>query len=268
MESFAVGSLAIPTRPFFFLVAVLGALAVGNRLAKRSGMEVERALWSVLFVGVASARLAFVLIYWPSYIGRPWTVLDLRDGGMNVVVGIAGAIFMALFLAVRNRPQRRPILASLMVGLALWGAMTTALQAGKATTPIPAITLPDLGGKSVALQSFTGKPVIINLWASWCPPCRREMPVLQEAQKTHKDIIFVFANQGESADAVRAYLIAHALQMENVLIDRHGAIAKQARAAGLPTTLFFDRHGTLVDTRIGELSHASLEERLTKLVSP
>lgn len=87
-------------------------------------------------------------------------------------------------------------------------------------------------------------------------------------QKAHSDIVFVFANQGESDGIVRAYIQSQALRLENVLLDEEGAIAKQVGSAGLPTRLFFDRHRRLVDTRVGELSQGSLEQRLMKLQSP
>jgi thiol-disulfide isomerase/thioredoxin len=268
MESFNIGPFTFSSGLLFFFIATLLAFFVGGRIAKRYGTDVEIALWSILFVGVASARLAFVLTYWRNYANSPWTIFDVRDGGVNTAVGICGSVLMAIVLVIKDRTRRRPILASLLTGLALWGGMTTALQAGRPATSIPDVILHKLEGDRIPPGSLVGKPVVINLWASWCPPCRREMPVLQEAQKTHNDVVFVFANQGESAEAVRAYVDAEALRLENILLDKEGAIAKHAGSAGLPTTLFFDRHGKLVDTRVGELSRASLEQRLTKLQSP
>lgn len=225
-------------------------------------------MWSVLFVGLASARLAFVLVYWRSYASSPWTIFDIRDGGMNTTVGVAGAILMAVLLAVRHQAWRRPLLASLFSGLSLWVGMTTALDLSRPDTSLPAVVLPDLSGDQVALESFKGKPLVINLWATWCPPCRREMPVLQEAQKKHRDIAFIFANQGESPAVVRNYLGAAGLRLDNVLVDQAGSVAKHVGAAGLPSTLFFDRDGSLVETRVGELSSASLEQRLGILQRP
>ncbi|MFC7513696.1 prolipoprotein diacylglyceryl transferase family protein [Herbaspirillum sp. GCM10030257] len=268
MESFTLGPFALSSGLLLFFVTILLSFFVGDRVAKRYGTDIEVALWSILFVGIASARLAFVLVYWRSYVSSPWTIVDIRDGGMNTIVGISGAVLMAIVLVIKDRTRRRPILASLLTGLALWGGMTTALQAGRPATSIPEIVLPDLAGDRVSLRSLVGKPVVINLWASWCGPCRREMPVLQEAQKMHNDVVFVFANQGESSKVVRAYIDSESLRLENVLLDREGTIAKHAGSAGLPTTLFFDRHGKLVDTRVGELSRASLEQRLTQLQGP
>ena len=70
---------------------------------------------------------------------------------------------------------------------------------------IPAIALVTASAQTVDLRSYQGQPLVINLWATWCPPCRREMPVLAQAQKEHPDIRFLWINQGEDATAVMRY---------------------------------------------------------------
>lgn len=268
MDSFAVGPLTFPTEPVLFLVAVVLAFSVGRWFARRIGISVERALWSVLFVGVASARLAFVVTYWSSYADSPWAVFNIRDGGMNTVLGITGAALMAALLAARNKAMRRAIAVSVLTGLTLWGGMIATLQVNRTSKLLPAIALFNLEGQTVALDTLKGKPVVINLWASWCPPCQREMPALQEAQKQHGNVVFVFANQGETAKAVHEYIGSKHLTLENVLLDQTGSIAMHVSAAGLPTTLFFDKHGELVDTRMGEVSQGSLAQRIKQLQAP
>lgn len=232
------------------------------------GTDIERALWAILLVGIGSARLPYLFLYWQAYASKPWTIVDIRDGGLDVMNGVAAAILMAVVLGFRHQSWRRPLTASLLTVFTLWGGITLMLEAGKQPTSIPQIALMDIQGRSVPVDSFVGKPIVINLWATWCPPCRREMPVLRDAQKAHTDVVFLFANQGESPDAVRAYLGSESLQMENVLLDRAGVIAKHVGSFGLPTTLFFDRHGVLVDTRVGELSHATLEQRIKSMRTP
>ncbi|HEY0843797.1 MAG TPA: prolipoprotein diacylglyceryl transferase family protein [Noviherbaspirillum sp.] len=265
MDSFQIGPLAFPTALVVFVAAVMVALFAGKRIDRAHGRQVETALWTILFVGVASARLAFLFIYWKSYAGNPWTVLDLRDGGFNIGVGVAGGLLMAGLLAFRSRVLRKPLAVSLASAAVLWTGLTLVLSAEDDTARLPPLALANLDGKPVSIESFSGKPVVVNLWATWCPPCRREMPVFRQAQQANKDITFVFANQGESPDSVRGFLDAEGLVLQNVLLDPGGNLAKAVGSVAMPTTLFYDRAGKLVGTRIGQVSEATLMQRLQAL---
>lgn len=264
MESFSLGPLAIPVRQALFLLACLVALVIGQRLARRRGTDVESSLWATLVAGLLAARMAFVVSYWEQYAANPLSVLDIRDGGFSVPVGIFATVLIASILAYRNRLGRLPILASVSAGLTIWLALAAALDLSRESRSIPDVTLTDLSGRSVNVRSLSGKPMVINLWATWCPPCRREMPVLRDAQQANPDVTFVFANQRESAEAVRAYLESEGLELRNVLLDPAGAFPRHAGSPGLPTTLFYNGSGTLVDTRVGELSAATLATRLER----
>ncbi len=138
------------------------------------------------------------------------------------------------------------------------------VQPGAGQRDMPALEFPalDSPATTVRLTSFKGKPTVVNLWATWCPPCVREMPMLQQAQASLPDVNFVFLNQGEPADRVGAWLQARDLQLRNMLIDETRAGVAAFRQSALPMTLFFDAEGQLVSTRIGELSAATLAERL------
>lgn len=267
MESINLGPLAVPVRQALFFLACVIAFIIGQRLSRRRGTDVERGLWATLAVGVVSARIAFVVPYWQSYMANPLSILDIRDGGFSSIVGIIGAVLMALILAFRNRVWRLPLLASVAAGLTIWLGLTAALDLNKQASSIPEVSLTDLNGQAVTVKSFAGKPIVINLWATWCPPCRREMPVLRDAQQANPNVTFVFANQGETGQAVRAYLKAESLELKNILLDQGGSIPRQVGSLGLPTTLFYDSNGTLVDTRVGELSAATLAQRLESLGS-
>lgn len=127
---------------------------------------------------------------------------------------------------------------------------------------IPAIQLTDLDGEEVDLQQFEGRPVVVNLWATWCPPCRREMPVLEQAAAESPDVAFVFANQAESAGLVRDFLDGEGLELDNVLLDADSEVARHFQARALPTTLFFGSDGELSDVHLGEVSRAQLANYL------
>jgi thiol-disulfide isomerase/thioredoxin len=131
--------------------------------------------------------------------------------------------------------------------------------------PLPSLTLQSLDGRAVRLADFVGKPTVINLWASWCPPCRREMPAMQQAQAANPEVNFVFVNQGEEPPAVVEYLSRQRLVLRNVLLDPQGSTGAALDTGALPTTLFFDANGLLVSIRLGELSSATLNQRLAAI---
>ena len=93
------------------------------------------------------------------------------------------------------------------------------------------------------------------------------MPALQAGQESNPDIHFVFANQRESKHLVETYLSQEGLALENVLLDQPGILAQEIASHGLPTTLFVDKEGRLIDFRLGELSAATLQDRLDALRS-
>lgn len=155
-------------------------------------------------------------------------------------------------------------IALLACGAGIWAAYAL-LQATE--RPLPKLTLATPGGESVALERFAGHPVVVNLWATWCPPCRREMPLLAAAQREHPSVDFVFADQGEAAAAIERYLSEQKLELRNVLLDSNAQLSREFTVPGMPTTLFFDRQGKLVDTQVGELSPEALAKHLDKVAA-
>lgn len=163
------------------------------------------------------------------------------------------------------------VAAGWLLGSSVKSSDTTAASASAAAQrpvsppaggSIPAIELPDLDGEAVDLQQFEGRPVVVNLWATWCPPCRREMPVLEQAAAENPDVAFVFANQAESAELVRDFLDGEGLALDNVLLDADSEVARHFQARALPTTLFFGSDGELSDVHLGEVSRAQLSDYL------
>ena len=123
-----------------------------------------------------------------------------------------------------------------------------------------------LSGESTNLAALAdGKPLVVNLWASWCPPCLREMPMLAAAQQRETGVSFVFANQGENRTTVQHYLSASQINLANVLLDRDTTLGFVAGSGMLPITLFYDASGQLVATHLGARSAASLAKKLKPL---
>ncbi len=263
MEAITLGPLAVPFGLLALLIAMLAGLAVGKWAGGARRVDAEPLLWAVALVGLLTARLVFVFLYQDQYLAAPWSMLDIRDGGYFAPAGLLAIVVATTWLAWRNRDRRAPLLYAVGAGVAIWGAavlLPLALPAQR--MQVPQITLSDTSGRPIALKDFAGKPLVINLWASWCPPCRREMPVLGAAQLRHPEINFVFANQGESPQTVRNYLAGEVFRLDHVLLDSGRQLSAILGSVGLPSTLFFDARGVLVERRMGELSAATLRQRL------
>ncbi len=247
--------------------AVAATLAVGNRLGRRAGIAVEPLVWQAILLGLVVARLAFVWEFRSAYLASsPLAIFDIRDGGWNPTAGFVGAWLFALGRPSRPAALKKALRSALLTGSVVWALGAVVLSARPDNGPaLPALELTSLDGRPVNLAAFKGKPTVVNLWATWCPPCVREMPVLQQAQRERADVEFVFLNQGESAERVSAWLRARQWPLRNVLIDVHWQAGAALQQRALPTTLFFDADGRLVSTRVGELSAATLAERLRAL---
>ncbi|MBN9428577.1 MAG: TlpA family protein disulfide reductase [Burkholderiales bacterium] len=265
-QSIQIGPLALPLSLVLLALAVIIALLVAGRMARKSGLDAEGPVYKILLVGLLVARLAFVYQFSTVYLNAPWTILDIRDGGWNAPAGLIGAWLYAMTLTRRVAALRRPLLSALALASVVWGAgmlwLTVSMPDAR---PLPEFTAASIDDRQVALPAFKGKPTVINLWATWCPPCRREMPALEQAQKDHPDVNFVFLNQGESPAKVRQFLDGNRLALHNVLFDPKREVARLFNQSALPTTLFFDADGHLAGIRVGELSQATIAHRLGAL---
>ena len=131
--------------------------------------------------------------------------------------------------------------------------------------PTLVLTELDSGTQLTLPQAARGRPVVVNLWASWCGPCRQEMPLLAAAQQRESTVGFLFVNQGETDSAMRAYMTRQGLVLREVLLDAGSTLGPAVGSRGLPTTLFYDARGRLVDAHMGVLNAAALESRLREL---
>jgi thiol-disulfide isomerase/thioredoxin len=263
----SIGPFVISLHRLFLLAGVLVAFgAAALMLRGEARARSSSILWTSIFAGAIAARIAYVLTHGQHYRENLVEILQVWDGGMNALLGVATAFVVAALLAVRREVDTKRVLASLLIGMSAWGLLHVVADSAREehSQPLADITLSTLDGKPTPLRSFAGKPVVLNLWATWCPPCRREMPVLSVAQAEHEHVHFVFANQNETADQVLRFLSAQRLPIQNVLLDA-GSLATEYRAVGLPTTLFFDRDGRLQHVHMGELSAPRLADYLSSV---
>lgn len=262
-----LGPFAFSTGLIALLFGLVAALATAGFLRKRGLPDAGAALYLALIAGLLLARVAYVLRWRQQYLEQPFGILNLRDGGFDPAAGLVGLVLAALLIGWRRPTLRKALAAGALAGLAAWGfaTLTAQLLREAMRQPMPAVVLRDLEGHEVVMQSLRGKPLVVNLWATWCGPCRSELPMLVEAQRRMPQLRFVFADQGEDAATVADYLRRERLAPQLVLIDGKLDLSAHYGVHGYPTTLFLDADGILRDQHMGELSRATLADRLRRI---
>ena len=293
MMSISIGPLALPLAPVVLLLSLVVAAALARWRVQRAGFEEQAraagdTVWFAAFLGLSAARLAFVLQHFGAYAGTPVAMLDIRDGGWNSWVGFAVAAAWLIWRGWQQRQQPsfgKAWAAAAVCVLAAWG-VAQALWLTPRGQPMPDLVfqpLPDAvaavapaaqlqqGAQTQPLaaqnlkQAAAGRPAVVNLWATWCAPCRAEMPMLAAAQAREPDIAFLFVNQGEAAAQVHRYLLTLPEPLREVWLDPQSALGPAVGSAGLPTTLFYDAQGNQVGAHFGILSAPALQARLRTL---
>jgi len=127
------------------------------------------------------------------------------------------------------------------------------MQQPKVSKPAPDFTLPALDGKKVSLSSYRGKLVLLHFWATWCVPCRHEMPLLHELEKALlKGLRVVCINvERNHSDKVKAF-VGEVTPHFHTLLDPSGEVRNHYAVRGLPTSYLIDRKGNIVGRFIGE----------------
>nr|WP_281241254.1 TlpA disulfide reductase family protein [Thorsellia anophelis] len=110
------------------------------------------------------------------------------------------------------------------------------------------------------------KAVIINLWASWCPPCRREMPALQMVQSTRDDAVIILINQQESEETIIHFFKENNLVFSHVYLDTQGSMMNNNFLHALPSTLYIDNQGNWQGIHTGELTQSALHAKIDSLI--
>lgn len=260
-----IGPLALPSGHLLLIISLLLATAVGWLVGRRQQRNPERQLFYLLIIGLLVARLAFVIRYFDYFQDSLWGVLDIRDGGFIIWPGVIAVLVGGFWMAWRDATLRRSLGIALAAGLAFWSVGMYSMNAYQKGTHMPDLVLQELDGHSVNMNDYLGKPLVVNLWATWCPPCRREMPVLAAAQERETGITFLFVNQGEGDTIIEQFLQSSQLTLDNVLLDNGIRLGQQLGAHAMPTTVFYNAEGRQVASHMGELSNASLMRQIEKL---
>lgn len=263
MDEFDLSRWAVPA------LAIAASAAVSGWYRHRRGWRSWPVIWKTILGSLAVARITFVLQNAPEYASDPLSIANFGDGGFSDSAGILTALVLGMHLTAKSGTPRRPVLAAILGGAVVWigGAIAT-LDFGPPSMPVPLVELRRLDGTPVQLRTLTDKPMVVNLWATWCPPCRREMPALQEAQRRHPGITFVFINEGEDVATIQAFMAQQKLALDNVFTDRAREAGRRTGSFAMPTTLFYGKDGRLLLRHMGELDRDGLDSRLEMLTAP
>ncbi len=150
-------------------------------------------------------------------------------------------------------------------------AVAEGAEAAALTSQIaPDFTLQTLDGASVTLSSLRGKVVLINFWATWCPPCVREIPRLVRVAETYQDqgLVVLGVNTTYQDDPAKVRQFAHDNGISYpVLLDAEGVASEKYPARLMPTTYLIDRSGKIVQNKVGEVDEATLNEQVHALLA-
>ncbi len=135
--------------------------------------------------------------------------------------------------------------------------------------PTPALTLTDIRGVSHSLADYRGQVVLVNLWATWCPPCKQEMPALQDFYDKYKEkgFIILAIDDGDPTKDVLQFVNDYGLTFPVWLDPAHQATERAFNAPNLPTSFVIDRNGTIQRTWIGAIDSAMLEKNVAPLIT-
>ena len=133
--------------------------------------------------------------------------------------------------------------------------------------PAPEFSLVSTQGSITSLADLRGHPVLLNFWASWCPPCRGEMPDLDRVATEYRDrgLVVLGVDLEEDREPVVRYAQTLGLQLM-LLLDQGGAVATRYNVTGLPTSYFVDRDGLIRDRNVGPLTPRGLRSKVAKIL--
>ena len=269
--------------PLWLIVLLGGYLActVSLRIAVRGSRDESREqrglisnlVSSAFFTGFLIWKLFPLVTSFRAIVSKPLFLLYATPGFVGTLVAVASGVLYVVFRARtwRTRDDRRELFRGLVVFLSVFSIVVVVFSAGSflvnaveskpVTVSAPDFRLTGLDEKEYTLTEFRGQTVVINFWASWCPPCRAELPVLTRFYSQRPDVIFLSVNQTASegsrqelADFVRENGLDYP-----ILLDERNRVFNDYFIRGIPTTVIIKPDGTVAAKRVGVVTESWLE---------
>ncbi|MBC3940121.1 TlpA disulfide reductase family protein [Sphingomonas albertensis] len=261
----ALGPLVLSTDRLLALLAIAVFIGLVSFLTRKSPRPTSNAATAAVVAGLVMGRIGYVAMHIPSYSDDPLSALAIWQGGFSVTAGIVGAA-LVLVATLRRSAALHRSLASLGIAVMVWAAAAH-LLVEDAAIPLPkGLVAYTIDGRPVAIDSFRGKPFVINLWATWCGPCQREMPMLVRAAAARPAVPVLFIDQGETPDTVKAFLATTRLTSPLLLVDRSQDFSRAVGSGALPTTVFVAADGMIRESHAGEISRAALDDGIDDIL--
>lgn len=278
MDSISVFGLSFPLLPLLMVSSLL-LLSALNRWPSFRVAGFSDAILLRLLLSLVVARLVFVSQHMSGDQGQWWQVLDIRDRGFDSYSLLLVFSLLLMHYAYQEVAARRLLrLAVPLILLWMGGSYTLFRYYQPLSERWPPLVFNDLQGQSqrfsqefsVALDGTMNRSrtsesyrfTLVNLWASWCPPCRAEMPELMQAAQQYPDGRFIMLNQGEDPAQILRFLQQEQLEFAAVWLDPQRTMGRWLGQQALPVTLIFDDEGQLIDGHAGVLSQARLTQML------
>ncbi len=259
-----IGPFLLPPAVFSFLVGLIVLMVIGRLLKTFIHPRFDTWTGLVSVAAFVAARIGFVFKHWDTYQHNPLRILYIWQGGFELSWAIVAAVFTVLLLTTW---LHRLIALGVLAISSIVIFLVFTLTAKPNVQDLPDIQLTSLEDNNyVNLALYADELLVINLWATWCGPCRREMPVLEQAVSDYPDIQFYFINQGESEQLVLEYLNEESLSSiaNKVLMDSRYEVSDYYQTLGTPVTLFFNKN-SLKAMHVGEISAELLTDRIRQL---
>jgi cytochrome c biogenesis protein CcmG, thiol:disulfide interchange protein DsbE len=238
---------------------VLGVFAFMLLVEQTRDIKLKQIVLWVVLAYVVAGRLGYAFEHLGSV---SLELLDPRKGALSWYWGMAGALVVVIWKA---REDITPLVSRALLA----GLISVAPLLLK---PVNNSSKPQLENAQFQLLKSDGtlenvlwsdlkRPMLVNVWATWCGPCRSEMPLLASAAKNGAQIVFV--NSGETSSSIQKYLRIENLQVSSLLDD--GSLQRQLQVIGLPTTVLIGKNSEILERKFGALDGATLADLLEKM---